>query len=71
MTVSGYQLKLVRRDGKPVTKFQCPQCSLWGDIDEDQFYGRVSIQCPECTFHETIDLSALVEKGEIVVINLT
>lgn len=37
--------------------FRCPGCGLVGEIDEDQFHGRVSIVCP-CGYHETRDWSA-------------
>lgn len=35
--------------------FRCPLCDLTGEIDEDQFEGRVSIDCPDyaCNYHET------------------
>ncbi len=36
----------------------CPGCDLKGKIDDDQFHGRVSIDCPECPYHETHDLSS-------------
>ncbi len=32
----------------------CPRCQKSGLIDEDQYFGRVSIQC-DCGFHETIN----------------
>jgi len=37
--------------------FQCPGCGVKAMIDEDQYRGKVSLLCPECGFHETIDLS--------------
>ena len=45
--------------------FRCPVCHESGFIDDDQFHGRVSIQCPTidrcdehgCTYHETKDWS--------------
>ena len=46
----------VMLDGKEVKKFCCPECGVWGYIDDDQFHGRVSILC-ECGFHKTINLS--------------
>jgi len=44
------------RDGKPIKKLRCPDCGIFGQIDDDQFHGRVSVLC-ECGFHETIDFS--------------
>lgn len=40
--------------------FRCPKCLRTGTIDDDQFHGRVSIQCPRegCDYHETTDWSA-------------
>ena len=37
--------------------FRCPRCRRTGEIDEEQFEGRVSIQCPfeGCNYHETKD----------------
>lgn len=39
--------------------FRCPLCHESGLIDEDQFHGRVSIQCPAgvCPYHDTKDWS--------------
>ena len=47
-------------------KLRCPKCGTWAYIDDDQFYGRVSLQCatPGCDFHETHDLSELANLGE-------
>lgn len=45
-------LKLTKRDGVPVVKLQCPKCEVWGDIDQDQIEGKISLLC-ECGFHET------------------
>lgn len=35
--------------------FRCPACKEVGEIDADQFEGRVSIECPfsHCLYHET------------------
>lgn len=38
--------------------FRCPGCKGTGTIDRDQFYGRVSILCEHCGYHETQDWSA-------------
>lgn len=48
--------RYVLRDGEIQWQFRCPlHAPGWGDIDDDQLHGRVSIQCFEdgCTFHET------------------
>ena len=39
--------------------FQCPVCKKTGMINEDQFYGRISTECPygDCGYHETRDWS--------------
>jgi hypothetical protein len=57
-------LKLVSLDGKLVWKFCCPRCGGWGEVDDDQLHGRVSIRCPGrgCPFHETHDLSDLIDR---------
>ena len=50
------RLRKVISDGEEVVKLQCPQCGHWGEIDEDQLHGRVSVDHtddPVCTFHET------------------
>lgn len=33
----------------------CPSCGLRGRIDTDQYMGEVSVDCPECDYHETHD----------------
>ncbi len=50
-----YEVKSVIRDGNPLLKFKCPDCKIWGGIDNDQFNGKVSIFC-DCGFHKTINL---------------
>lgn len=52
-------LKHVMREGEgEVIKFKCPKCGIWGDVDDDQYNGKVSILC-ECEFHEIINLKQL------------
>lgn len=34
----------------------CPGCGLRAHIDRDQYEGRVSVDCPDCDYHETHDL---------------
>lgn len=52
-----YIVKKVTLDKKVEWKFKCPGCGLLGFIDDEQYHGKVSIQCPGCVFHMTIDLS--------------
>ena len=52
------KVKEVVLDGEKTKKFCCPNCGVWGYIDDDQFFGRVSILC-DCGFHETINLFML------------
>lgn len=33
----------------------CPGCGLRARIDRDQYRGDVSVDCPECGYHETHD----------------
>jgi len=43
---------------KPFGKYwmgTCPGCGLRARMDEDQYAGRVSVDCPECAYHETHD----------------
>ena len=36
---------------------ECPECNLKAWIDQDQYYGEISIDCPECEFHKTINFN--------------
>lgn len=47
------KLRHITRDGKEIKKVQCPKCGTWGDIDDDQYHGRISIDCSNCNYHET------------------
>jgi hypothetical protein len=52
------ELRCRIRDGSPVYQLRCPGCGVWGDIDDDQRHGRVSVDHTNmdgCTFHETRD----------------
>lgn len=33
----------------------CPGCGIRARIDRDQYEGKVSVDCPECSYHETHD----------------
>ncbi len=39
----------------------CPECGRTGWIDGEQYRGQVSIDCPECDYHETHDLRQTTE----------
>lgn len=54
---------IVHRDGEVQWQFCCPGCGLRGDIDEDQLHGRVSIDCPDCDYHETLTETPVVIAG--------
>ena len=44
----------VIQDGAEVWYLRCPGCGLVAAADLDQCYGRVSIDCPDCEYHETV-----------------
>ena len=47
------KIKHTQLDGKPAIKFQCPNCNVWAYLDDDQYNGRVSVDCSNCDYHET------------------
>ena len=51
------ELRTVIRDGSSVVYLCCPGCGLEATLDDDQLHGRVSVDCPECEYHETVDWS--------------
>jgi len=53
------------RDGAKVRQLKCPGCGQWGDIDEDQYHGSVSIECPneKCSFHATVNVAEKVKEA--------
>ena len=53
------ELIFIHIDGVRTPRGQCPKCGQWADLDDDQFHGRISIECPTkgCDYHETHDLS--------------
>ena len=65
-----HKVRKVKRDGIDIWKFTCTECGVEGEIDDDQYNGRVSILC-DCGFHETINLSETSpeEKKELKEIN--
>lgn len=64
--ITADDVRLVSLDGVLTWKLRCPACGTWGYLDDDQFYGRVSVRCaaPGCSFHETHDLSGFFAGGE-------
>lgn len=56
-----FKVKKVILDFKETYKFMCPTCKVWGYLDDDQYNGRVSIQC-ECGYHETLNLAFILRK---------
>ena len=58
------RFRRVNRDGKPSYNFECPGCGEWGALDDDQFHGRVSVDhtSDRCTYHETHDFAAELER---------
>lgn len=51
------ETRWVSLNGEAVIQARCPGCGQWGEIDGEQYIGRVSIDCPDCEYHETHDLS--------------
>lgn len=35
---------------------KCPGCGLEARIDQDQYEGKVSIDCPNCEYHERVNM---------------
>ena len=58
-----YTVRVVKRDGLDVSTLVCPGCGVRGDLDDDQFHGTISVQCPDCGWHETVDFSKEVRNG--------
>lgn len=61
------RVRSVRQDGVIVWKVKCPRCLTWGEVDDDQWNGRVSLKCGErflhrpCNWHETVNFKALLD----------
>ncbi len=47
------ELKHIKLDGKPAVKLRCPKCGVWAYMDDDQYHGKVSVDCSNCDYHET------------------
>lgn len=58
-------IRRVRVDGVLTWKLRCPRCKTWQSMDDDQFYGLVSIQCgvDGCDYHRQEDLSELITQA--------
>jgi len=64
-------LRCRKRDGGLIRQAQCPDCGIWGELDDDQYHGRVSMLC-ECGYHETHKFQTSVNKGKTKLVrNLT
>ena len=64
--MSDYEVSHRMRDDIGVIVFKCPNCGEQGDIDDDQYHGRISIHhaVKGCGFHETINLAKTMTEGE-------
>lgn len=53
--------QLIRKvnEAPPGWLVKCPGCGLEAIADEDQVNGRVSMDCPECPYHETHNILAV------------
>lgn len=58
------ETRWVNLDGETVIQARCPGCGQWGVIDGEQYIGRVSIDCPDCDYHETHDCRCAARGGE-------
>ena len=54
---------LVNATDKEYATFNCPKYNLFGIIDKEQYEGKISIQCPNCDFHKTIDFRQVKKEG--------
>lgn len=50
-------------DGQLVLWVTCPDCRIVGLVDDDQAHGRVSTDCPNCAYHETVDWWSHLKPG--------
>lgn len=48
-------LKRVEKMGEMGWRGECPGCGLVAFLDEEQLRGEVSVDCPNCGYHETHD----------------
>ena len=52
-----YKVRVFNFSDKCYASFTCPICKMEDIIDKDQYEGKVSIDCPKCKFHETLNLA--------------
>lgn len=60
--VAPTEIKKVKQDGKDVIKVKCPWCGVFAIADDDMFHGKVSMDCPCCYYHETHNISHLLDQ---------
>lgn len=48
-------LRNVRQFSWDIGYGNCPSCGLRAQLDRDQMRGKVSVDCPQCEYHETHD----------------
>lgn len=68
------RFRAVKRDGVDDWLFECPGCSEWASLDDDQWNGRVSVDhaadgCPG-GYHETHNYQAVL-RAKVVAARLT
>ncbi len=62
----GKLLRQIKSDGELIWQLKCPKCGIWGEIDDDQFRGKVSVLCKnkisdkQCGYHKKIAWIKLV-----------
>ena len=59
----GHEFRAVVRDGQEIRQLRCPRCGTWGDIDDDQYHGRVSIFHDEPGCLHALHIAGLVNPG--------
>jgi len=50
-------------DSETQTAYVRCRCGHAGWVDQDQWRGNVSIDCPACSYHETVDLREYLQVG--------
>lgn len=51
------KIKTKHAGGRSFVEATCPGCNRTSEIDADMYRGRVSMDCSNCEYHETHDLS--------------